>query len=512
MVLLAAPEKPHPLTVRGVIGTLSLAFLLPSLAESQLRLERHFSDHMVLQRGRPIVINGFGHPGSRVSVLLDDSKRTTTVSADSTWEVRLPKRRASKRPLKLTVGMDGRSIILDDILIGDVWLCIGQSNMEWPMSREKHWGREKSEALQPLIRFANPPPAGRYVYGVPYGDSLKSRLTSDRFYAWDGWRRCDSQTVASMSAVAYHFAKRVRVSVDVPVGLVNLSIGGAPLESFIGVDDMAGHPVFRAKVKGNWLTNDALPVWIRERGRQNLGTGNFFYSDSLGPSHAFKPGFAYASAVDPLSQHPVKGVLVYQGESNAEEPPRVLEYGELFKLMVDSYRSLWKEPRLPFYWVQLSSIERPHWPLFRDVQRRMLETIGHSGMAVTIDVGARNDVHPTDKKTVGERLALLALAQTYGKPVVPSGPLPVAARFRESAVVVSFRHAGSGLKTSDGLEPREFSFGGMGDTKAILRGSRVVIPVDVRPDSIRYGWRPFSTGNLVNSVGLPASTFKIAVR
>jgi sialate O-acetylesterase len=512
MVLLADPEKPRPLSHRRFIGILPLAFILLSQATAQLRLDRHFSDHMVLQRGKPIPVRGFGIPGRQVVVGFEGSERTAKVSADSTWEVLLPEREASSRPLTLHVVMGEDSISLRDILLGDVWLCIGQSNMEWPMSREKHWSSEKREAFQPMIRFANPPPVGRQVYGVAYGDSLKSRLTRDRFYAWDGWRSCDSQSVAPMSAVAYHFAKYVRASVDVPIGLVNLSIGGAPLETFIGVEILARHPVFRDKARGDWLANDALPVWIRERGRQNVGAGNAIYSDALGPNHAFKPGFAYASGVVPLSQHPVKGVLVYQGESNAEELPRVLEYGELFKLMVDSYRSLWKEPGLPFYWVQLSSIERPHWPLFRDVQRRMLDSIDHSGMAVSSDVGMRNDVHPTDKKTVGERLARWALADTYGRNVVPSGPLPTSARYRRKAVVVSFRHTGKGLRTSDGSEPREFSIDGERDLKARIRGSRVFVTVEDRPDSIRYGWKSFSMGNLVNAEGLPASTFKIAVR
>lgn len=512
MVLLADPEKPHPVTTRRHIPSLLLLCILSVHAAAQLRLERNLSDHMVLQRDRPIPIRGFGIPGRQVTVDFEGDRASATVSADSSWQVILPSRKASLLPVRMIVAMDGRTIVLDDLLVGDVWLCIGQSNMEWPMSREKHWALEKSAALQPMIRFANPAPAGRSVYGVPYGDSLKQRLTTELFYAWDGWRRCDSQTVAPMSAVAYHFAKSLRKEVDVPVGLVNLSIGGAPLESFVSVDDMAAHPVFRDKVRADWLINDALPVWIRERGRQNVGKGNALHVDGMGPNHAFKPGFAYASGVVPLSKYPVKGVLVYQGESNAEETARVLEYGDLFILMVEGYRKLWGDPRLPFYWVQLSSIERPHWPLFRDVQRRMLDEIPHAGMAVSSDVGMRNDVHPTDKRTVGERLARWALAETYGRRVIPSGPLPVMARHRKTAVVVSFRHAGRGLRSSDGRALRGFSLDGVRDAEALVKGKRVSIHVDRRPDSLYYGWRPFSEGNLVNSVGLPASTFKIPVR
>ena len=406
MVLLADPEKPYSVKRLSHCPTFLLfAYLTVSTAFAQLRVSPVFSDRMLLQADKPIVVWGKGLPGKTVTARISNDQARTLVAADSTWELSLPKQKASGHPNRLIVAMEGETVALDDILFGDVWLCIGQSNMEWPMSREKHWDMEKAEADQPMIRFANPPPAGRYVYGVPYGDSLKDRLTTARFYDWDGWRVCDSQTVASMSAVAYYFAKRLRSDIDRPIGLINLSIGGAPLESFIGLDAMERHPRFQGKAKGDWLLNDSLPVWIRERGRQNVGGGNARFEDDMGPNHAFKPGFAYASGIASLSKMPIKGVLVYQGESNAEEEARVREYCELFRLMADGYRKAWRDNRLPFYWVQLSSIERPLWPMFRDVQRRLLDELDHVGMAVTSDVGMRNDVHPRDKRTVGETVS-----------------------------------------------------------------------------------------------------------
>lgn len=505
-------EKPQAMICLRWMLVMLLSAILPSMAPAQLRLARVFSDRMVLPADKPIPIWGSGIPGKKVIVRLADKEAYSFVEVDSSWQVVLPQRKASARPESLFISMGEETLTYRDILLGDVWLCIGQSNMEWPVSKEMHWQKEIHDAHQPLIRFMNPPPAGRNVFATPFRDSLLERLTVQRFYGWDGWQKCDSLTLPPMSAVAYFFAKRLQQDIDRPIGLINLSIGGAPLESFIGLDAMRSHPRFRVKTEGDWLTNDSLPVWVRERGRQNLGGSNARYADAVGPNHAFKPGFAYASGIVPLAPFPVKGVLVYQGESNAEEWARVVEYGDLFKLLVDEYRKLWKAPRLPFYWVQLSSIERVHWPMFRDVQRQLLEEVDHGGMAVTSDIGSRNDVHPRDKKTVGERLALWALKGTYGRDIEASGPMPAKARYRNGKLVVAFTHAKGGLRTSDGSPPSEFSIDGLSDAPASVKRRRIIILSARKPDFIFYGWKPYSGANLINRSGLPASTFKIPVR
>lgn len=482
------------------------------MVPAQLRLADVFSDHMVLPADKPIPVWGSGVPGKKVIVRLADKEAYSFVEVDSSWQVVLPQRKASDRSESLFISMGEENLTYRDILLGDVWLCIGQSNMEWPVSKEMHWQEEIHDAHQPLIRFMNPPPAGRNVFATPFRDSLLERLTVQRFYAWDGWRKCDSLTLPPMSAVAYYFAKRLQQDIDRPIGLINLSIGGAPLESFIGLDDMRGHLRFRSKADGNWLSNDSLPVWVRERGRQNLGEGNARYSDDFGPNHAFKPGFAYASGIVPLAPFPVKGVLVYQGESNAEEWARVVEYGDLFKLLIHGYRKLWKDSSLPFYWVQLSSIERVHWPMFRDVQRRLLDEVNHGGMAVTSDIGSRHDVHPRDKKTVGERLARWALKESYGMDIETSGPMPGKARYRNGKMVVAFTQATGGLATSNDSPPAAFSIDGISDIPAYIKRCRIIILSTRKPDFIFYGWKPYSDGNLINRSGLPASTFKIPVR
>ena len=489
--------------------------LLPLASIAQLQLPKIFSDNMVLQRGEPIHIWGKATPGKQLQVISAKETKCTTVQDDSSWSVYLGKQKADTKPQSIFISCGEERITLNNILIGDIWLCSGQSNMEWPMSREMHWREERKTADQPLIRLNNPPPAGRYVYGEPYTDSLNKRLNTADFYQWSSWQQCDSNTVKGMSAVGYFFAKAIVEKEDVPIGLINLSIGGAPIETFISREAMQNDKRFAVKVQGNWLENKHLPEWIRERGRQNVGGNHNGYKDDIGLNHAYKPGFAYESGVKPLLSIPIKGVLWYQGESNALEKERMEEYKDLLRLLIHDYRKGWKNRSLPVYWVQLSSIDTfnyksQYWPQFRDEQRKLLSAVKNTGMAVSSDIGSKNDVHPTDKKTVGDRLARWALQQVYGRKMVPSGPLPVKAKHEDGKVIVRFRYA-EGLKAADGKTLRGFSLDGKTETAASIHNSKVVIRATQQPDFIYYGWTPFTDGNLVNAEGLPASTFKLIV-
>lgn len=488
-----------------------LFFLFPIVATAQFSVATVFSSNMVLQREQPIAVWGKALPEKTVEVKLGAFSRTAIVANDSSWIVYLPKQKANTQPQILGISSGDTAVLFSNILIGDVWICSGQSNMEWTMKKEMHWKEEKFKALQPLIRFMNPPPVGRYVYSVAYTDSLTRRLNKDSFYLWNGWQSCDSTTVQTMSAVAYYFAKTIVVSEHIPIGLINLSIGGAPAETFIRVEAMRNSKQFSAKVKGNWLTNDALPKWMRQRGSENVNNVYSVPADEMGSHHAYKPGFAYAAGIEPLLQFPVKGILWYQGETNAEEMERVNEYRSLMKLMIDDYRLQWKQPSMPFYWVQLSSIERPLWPMFRDEQRKLLADVKNGGMAVCSDIGSKNDVHPSNKKDVGERLARWALHQTYKRSIVPSGPLPVKAVYKNGQVMISFLYADD-LQTTSQEPLNGFSVDGKTIIAAMISGNKVMIPVKEKPGFVYYGWQPYSDGNLLNAVQLPASTFKLQVQ
>jgi sialate O-acetylesterase len=485
--------------------------LCPLFSIAQLKLAEVFSDNMILQRDRPIKVWGKSIPGNSVTVLFSKEKKITVVNSDSVWIVSLRKQKENPHPQILSVSSGVEQIELKNILIGDVWICTGQSNMEWPMIKEQHWNDEIRNSNQPNIRLLNPTPAGRNVFGVPYTDSLISRLTTEKFYDWKGWQQCDSSSVKLMSAVAYYFANKIYTETGVPIGIINLSIGGAPLETFISTETLSRHATFSKKVNGNWLFNDALPVWVRERGRQNLANSNII-GDELGPNHAYKPGFAFKAGVDKLRAFSVKGILVYQGESNAEEPERVDEYKELFKLFMKDYRGVWSNKQLPIYWVQLSSMERKYWPLFRNNQLQLLKETRNTGMAVTSDIGLKNDVHPPDKKTVGERLARWPLYSLYNKNITASGPLALKAKYNNREVIITFNYTAKGLMTSDGKSVKGFSIDGDKENEPLISNSSLTISVKTKPEYVYYGWQPFSNGNLVNSENLPASTFKIKVQ
>jgi sialate O-acetylesterase len=500
------------ITMRGLW---ILIFLLPLISKAQIKLADIFSDNMVLQRDQPLHIWGKGRPGQEVSISFGGERKNSVVQKDSSWTVVLKRHQQNSKPQSLVVSGSNERLEFKNILIGDVWICLGQSNMEWPMEREKHWKAEKQNTIQPLIRLNNPPPAGRGVFGVAYSDSLHSRLTEEKFYQWTSWQNCDSNSARQMSAVGYYFAKSITEKIKVPIGIINLSIGGAPIETFINIEALQGSKEFSKKVQGNWLANSNLPVWIRERGIQNVGSYINGFGDQLGLNHAFKPGFAFESGIKPLLKFPVKGILFYQGESNAQEIERVNEYAALSALMVQDYREQWNQLKMPFYFVQLSSIDtagyNSHlWPQFRDEQRKLLQMIPHSGMAVTSDIGAPRDVHPTNKKDVGERLARWALHYTYQQSIIPSGPLPLSAGYRNGKVTVHFDH-GKGLRTADGKSLRGFSIDGRIETIANIEEELVVLLLKDKPGFIYYGWKPYSDANLVNNEGLPASTFKIKV-
>jgi sialate O-acetylesterase len=486
--------------------------LFPIHGLSQLRIAKIFSDEMVLQRDMPVKIWGQGIPGKRVTVTLKDQSASTVVKGDSSWLIQLKKQNASSRGIDLVIACENEQRVIRNILFGDIWLCIGQSNMQWPLKLEKHYREEIASANQPLIRLYNPSYAGQDIYNAPFNDSVINRLNPGRFYEGQ-WSQCDTSTAKNMSAVAYYFGKSIAASEQVPIGLINLAIGGAPIETFVRKDALERHAKFKPKVKGDWLNNASLPAWARERGLQNTARQKNVRTDDLGPNHGFKPGFAYAAGISPITQLPIKGIIWYQGESSAEEIERVREYGELQKLMVSDYRLQWKQINMPFYWVQLSAIERALWPEFRDEQRKLLKEIPYSGMAVSSDIGDRTNVHPTNKKFVGDRLARWALHTTYGrKNVLPSGPLPSGAKYRKGEITIEFEFAGVGLTTQDGKPLQGFSIDGENEIKAKMKNKRVIISVSEKPAFVYYGWKPFTDANLVNEEGLPASTFKINVQ
>lgn len=498
-----------------------------------LALASVFGDHMVLQRDGPVPVWGTAAPRSEVTVAFAGRAVTTTADAAGRWRANLPALEASAEPRVLQVGAGGETVEIKDVLVGEVWICAGQSNMEWPLSKDSRAAVEMPRAANPLVRLLDLDFAGKYFFAKPFSDAIIARLTPEGFYRGE-WARCAPESAAPFSAIGYYFARDLQAALGVPVGVISLAVGGSPTEAWVSRETLAADSELRAMTAGNWLDNPALDPWCRQRGMENLGNAlkagkTVPDSDGGGPAHPFKPGFLWDAGMSPLIPIAMRGVLWHQGESNALSAWRAEQHEKLFPLLVRDWRARWRrearEARddFPFLYCQLSSIEAvgyksENWPEFRDSQRRMAEKIPNVGMVVTSDVGARRDVHPREKSAVGSRLARLALAQTYGRAILPGGPVPMSATVQGGTLRVAFAHTGDSLRTSDGSAPRAFEMAGADGrfhpAEARLDGASVLLsaPAVASPRQVRYGWTPYSEGNLVNSESLPASIFALQVK
>jgi len=484
-----------------------------------------FQNSMVLPRDKEIPIWGTASPNTMVFVDFAGQKEKAKADANGKWMVKLKPIQTSKTPEILCISDGNESLELRDILVGDVWLAAGQSNMEWPLRLEAHAGTELPNTNHPRIRFLNLGYAGQNYPTRAFGKDVLDRYNSKDFFR-GSWQTSNPLDARNFSAVAYYFAVNLNQKLDIPVGIIQMAVGGSPTESWISSDAMAKDQALQPILKGDWVKNPVLDAWCQKRAMENISTGlkaNEAPKDENGPLHPFKPSFLWNYGIKGLIPFPIKGAIWYQGESNSLSLPRVLQHEQLFKLLVSDWRKQWGLGDFPFYFCQISSIGTEkgylshHWPEFRDSQRRMATEMPNTGMAVTSDLGHRSDVHPTNKKEVGRRLALCALAKTYQKNVPQGGPEPKTILQKGNSLEISFDNTLESLKTADGKAPISFEIAGEDGVffaaEAVLEKAtiRLSSPKVQKPVSVRYGWRPFSEGNLINSAGLPASTFYISM-
>ena len=505
-------------------------FFGPALAQQRLpqrgqlfTVAEVWQSGMVVQRNQPVRIWGRGLPGAAVRTAFGPEQRTATVGADSAWSVTFAARPASTMPNSVLVESGAARIVLEDVLVGDVWLCAGQSNMAFPLANDRVARQTLPPVHNPLLRLLNYISA-LSTYSPAYKPAELSCLKPDQFYRPAHWQLADSASARLFSAVGYYAGQLIQQETGVPIGLINVAVGGSPAEAWTYADPSVKNAALNAVFAGDWFRNAALEPWCIERGHQNLDSlllgGHPVPSDSVGYNHPFKPGFLYEAGIRPFLPLGIAGILWYQGESNALSLARVQQHEQIFPHLIATWRADWQRPDLPVYFCQLSSIgtgrgyKSEHWPLFRDSQRRMADRLPHVGMAVTSDVGHPWDVHPTDKKTVGERLAREILAKTYGKRELLS---PAVGRIKKTKTgwTIAFANAGAGLKTSDGQSVRGFALGDETGPKADLAATVSEQTIELKRDNqpagtyLYYGWQPFSTANVVNSAGLPLSTFRL---
>lgn len=471
-----------------------------------LSLAEIYSDNMVLQRDVEMHIEGTANAGDMVTVRLENHSVSASVDNNGHWAINMPAMQAGG-PYTLTIASrkEKRTIEYKNVMVGEVWLCSGQSNMEFMLTQAITASKDIPLATDDELRFYDMKARWR-TDAVEWSKGALDSVNHLQYFASTEWATCTPERASRFSAIAYYFGRLLRDSLGVPVGLICNAVGGSPTESWI--DRCTVEHDF-PQIFHDWRQNDFVQDWVRQRAVQNMGIS----ADQL-QRHPYQPCYLFEAGIMPLAHYSLRGCLWYQGESNAHN---VEVHQQLFPLLVSSWRKYWKEEKLPIYYVQLSSLNRPTWTWFRDSQRRLMQQLHDVGMVVTSDVGDSLDVHPKNKKPVGQRLARWALHDLYGyENIVPSGPLAKRADFHQGEVLVRFEY-GNNLKSSDGQSLRTFE---VAEVDGLYHAAEAEVLDDgiVRvhskevstPHYVRYGWQPFTRANLVNGDGLPASTFRLA--
>ncbi len=513
-----AASRTRVRTAFGVLAALAVALAVGAPAVSaDVRLPKVFGDHMVLQREAPIVVWGWADPGEKVTVSLAGRTAAAKADASGSWKVTLSALPAGG-PLEMSVAGKNR-VLLSDILVGEVWLCSGQSNMEWILKNTDNADEAIASADLPEVRLLT-------VEKRP-----SPQLLPDIRGAW---AVCTPKSAEGFSAVAFFFGRKIQAELKVPVGLINSSWGGTsaevwtPADGFplgAGLDDSTrtirqADADFRALLPAKLAEFEA---WIAGSKKALHGGGPLPLVPELPKHPIFSEGYPsqptslYNGMIHPLVPFAFRGALWYQGEANAITHDGPL-YLEKMKALVGGWRKAWGRGDFPFYFVQIAPLDAVYegddLPRLWDAQRAAL-ALPNTGMAVTTDIANLKDIHPRNKLDVGNRLALWALARDYGRSgLVCSGPLYKAVEFKDGKAVVSFDYAAGGLVAGGGNDLTWFEVAGADrvfkKARARIEGSTVVAAsTDVpRPVAVRFAWHRNCTPNLINTAGLPASPFR----
>jgi sialate O-acetylesterase len=489
---------------------LAAAFVFACCVRADVTLPALLADHMVIQRDLPVHIWGRASSGESVTVAFRTALRTTTADSIGLWSVYLPPVEAGG-PFDLTI-KGNNSITLRDVLAGDVWVASGQSNMEFAVREGVNAKGELANASHPRIRLFH---VNNKVASYPLADVDAKP-----------WTICTPESIAEFSAVAYFFGRHLEEKLGVPIGLIESSWGGTPADAWTSLhgisEDASLMPVFAEWARMN--DNAALHQLRREKqlsqwreaterakaeGKEPPG---FPWEPNI--DNSWTPAGLFNAMIAPLTRYPIRGAIWYQGESNASRE-RASLYKRLFGAMIQDWRRAWGQGDFPFLFVQLANFKTgpdSRWPELRDAQRQTLALV-NTGMAVTIDIGNPDDIHPKNKQDVGLRLALAARAISYGEKIEYSGPLYRLATPEGAAIRVWFDHTGPGLMAKGGAL-KGFEIAGANHkfvaAEARIDGSTVVVssPSVTAPAYVGYGWSDNPDGNLYNAEGLPASPFR----
>jgi sialate O-acetylesterase len=494
---------------------------------AEVRLPHIFDDHMVLQRDMELPVWGWADAGEEVTVTLNKNSATAKADKDGRWRVTLPAMTAGG-PHTLTV-KGTNTLERTDILIGEVWLCSGQSNMEMGVGVALNGEEEIAAASYPRIRLFE---VGRAAVGEPADDVDAT------------WRVCSPETIGAgswggFSAAGYYFGRELYRRLDVPIGLIDSSWGGTAIEPWTPPCGFAGVPSLQQMVElikqrdEDYRTKE-LPAKLKEieewrtATEAALAAGESVPAAPAWPRHPLaserEPTGLYNGMIHPLAPFAIRGAIWYQGEANVI-PNDGMTYCAKMKALIGGWREVWGEGDFPFYFVQLAPFNySQYWP---DIGLEQLPavweaqvaalSIPNTGIAATIDIGDGRDIHPRNKQEVGRRLALWALARTYGNDqLVCSGPIFRKMTVTDGRVRIEFDHTGGGLVLRDGSQPTGFEIAGEDGkytpAEARIEGETVVVWHDglAEPVAVRYAWNmlPEPIPNLVNRAGLPALPFR----
>ena len=509
---------------------LLLCLLIPASALAQdhpqdLQLAAPIGDHMVLQHGEPTSIWGTAKPDEKVTVTFGEQSVETNADSDGNWLATLEALKVSTEPAVMKIASDVESITVNDILVGEVWMCSGQSNMAWTLKRTG----------EPIVNEAEIPLIRLFKTGSTTSETVQTNCKGE-------WKLSNPRTASDFSAVGFHFGKMLHDELQVPIGLVDTSWGGKPVEAFTSRekletvddakplleewDDLAS--IYDAEAaKKRFKTQ--LKKWEKTRAEQKASgekipkgkqvrRPRLQINPTLDPNH---PAAIYNQKVAPWTHYAIAGSIWYQGESNSG---RSVQYESLLTALIEDWRARWKDDD-PFYIVQLANFREAtsepgvpnDWAELQHSQTMVAQTMPNTGIAVINDIGEAKDIHPKNKRDVGKRLALLALKKHYGKELeVFASPLYKTHRVADDHIMVTMEHVGAGLKSKDDGELKRFEIAGS-DKKWHWAKAEIVSKDSIRvssdavlqPAAVRYAWASNPTGaNLVNSGDLPASLFR----
>jgi len=502
----------------------ALAGFTAEVAHAEVRLPQIFGSHMVLQQEKPIIIWGWAEPRESIKVQLGDAIQSCQANEHGEWKVTLPARKAGG-PVTLTVS-GSSTVTFEDVMIGEVWLCSGQSNMEMGIGMVNNAQEEIANANHPNIRLL-------------MVDNRWTPLPQSDFKGT--WKVCSPQTIAEggwngFSSAAYFFGRELNEKLGVAVALIDADWGGTRIESWTPPEGFAAVPALKSEFEKIELgdprtavhrerlaqTLDDFEKWDQSA-RKALATQEIVppvpnYPDELRPPHDLQQATAlFNGMIHPLVPFAIRGAIWYQGEANVTEGMR---YKERMKALVTGWRTIWNEGDFPFYFVQIAPFTYNEGPAREaelwEAQTAAAADIPNAGMAVINDVGNLHDIHPRNKQAVGHRLALLALAKTYGqKEIVYSGPTFKSLSIEGDSLRVRFDNIGGGLTSRDGQALNWFEIidadeGGFVKADARIEGDSVILtsPEVKRPVAMRFAWSGLAEPNLMNKEGLPAGAFR----